>query len=97
MTFDFDNFLSAIKYLDKQDILNEAYKKHKLLDKPSSAYTTAQRLSLQHSISELLYWLETGARPEGINDMNFAKFKPVCENLIKKNEMKSETLGIFEK
>ncbi len=96
MAYDFDDFLSAVKYLDKQDILDAAYKKHKLLDKPSTAYTTAQRLALQHSISELLYWIETGSRPVGINDQNFAKLKPICENLIRKNEIDAKLLAVFE-
>jgi len=75
MANDFDDFLSSVKYLNKEDILDTAYKKHKLLDKYSSIYTTAQRTEFQQGISHLLYFLETGQRPAGISDLEFAKFK----------------------
>lgn len=96
MANDFDDFLSSIKYLDKQDILNMAYKKHKLLDKHTTQLTTAQRTEFQHDISNLLYWLETGLRPTGITDQNFSKFQPLCGNLVKNQQMDASSLSLFE-
>ena len=96
MPNDFDVFLNSIKYLDKEDILATAYKKHKALDKSTTQYTLEYRLNLQNSISGLLYFLETKKRPEKISDENFALLKPVCENLIKKGELEAEVVKIFE-
>ncbi len=92
----FDDFLSSIKYLDKVDILETAYKRHKVLDKSTTSMTTENRLDLQNSIKDLLFWLEKNQRPAGLNDLNFAKFKPICENLIKKKQMEAEALTLFE-
>ena len=47
MPNDFDVFLNSIKYLDKEDILATAYKKHKALDKSTTQYTLEYRLNLQ--------------------------------------------------
>jgi len=96
MPNDFDVFLNSVKYLDKEDILATAYKKHKSLDKSTTQYTLEYRLNLQNSISGLLYFLETKQRPEKINDENFIKLKPICESLIKKGEMEAEVVKIFE-
>ena len=96
MANDFDDFLSSVKYLDKQDILDMAYKKHKALDKHSTALTTAQRVEFQQSVSDLLYWLETSQRPATIDDRNFGKLKSICENLVKNNQMNQQTLSLFK-
>jgi hypothetical protein len=96
MPNDFDVFLNSVKYLDKEDILATAYKRHKALDKSTTQYTLEYRLNLQSSISGLLYFLETEKRPEKISDENFLKFKPICESLIKKGEMEADVVKLFE-
>jgi hypothetical protein len=96
MPNDFDAFLNSVKYLDKEDILATAYKRHKSLDKSTTMYTMEFRLGLQNSISGLLYFLENKQRPASISDTNFAKFKPICESLIKKGQMEPEVIKLFE-
>jgi hypothetical protein len=95
MSNDFDDFLNSVKYLDKEDILATAYKKHKSLDKSTTMYTMEFRLDLQNSISGLLYFLENKQRPDGLSDLNFLKLKPICENLIKKGQMEAGVIKIF--
>jgi hypothetical protein len=95
MPNDFDAFLNSVKYLDKEDILATAYKRHKSLDKSTTMYTMEFRLGLQNSISGLLYFLENKQRPDGISDINFLKLKPICENLIKKEQIEPEVLGLI--
>ena len=96
MPNDFDVFLNSVKYLDKEDILATAYKRHKSLDKSTTMYTMEFRLGLQNSISGLLYFLENKQRPDGISDINFLKFKPICESLVKKGQMEPEVIKLFE-
>lgn len=96
MAYDFDDFLSNVKYLDKQDILDTAYKNHKLLDKHSSSITTAQRMEFQRSLSNFLYWLETEKRPDNISDQDFTKFKFICDNLVKKQQLGKQNLLLFK-
>jgi hypothetical protein len=96
MPNDFDAFLNSVKYLDKEDILATAYKKHKSLDKSTTMYTMEFRIDLQNAISGLLYFLENGQRLSGMSDVNFALLKPICENLIKKDQMEPGTVKIFE-
>ena len=96
MQYDFDTFLNSIKYLDKEDILVTTYKKHKSLDKSSPIMSTEFRLDLQNSISGLLYWLERGERPSNMREVDFIKLKPICESLIRKEQMDSSVLRIFE-
>jgi hypothetical protein len=96
MPNDFDAFLNSIKYLDKEDILATAYKRHKALDKSTTMYTMEFRLDLQKNISGLLYFLENKQRLAGMSDVNFALLKPICENLIRKGEMEPEVIKIFD-
>jgi hypothetical protein len=96
MANDFDAFLNSVKYLDKEDILATAYKRHKALDKSTTMYTMEARHSFQDAISGLLYFLENKQRLAGMTDFNFAQLKPICENLIKKGEMEPEVIKIFD-
>jgi len=96
MPNDFDAFLNSVKYLDKEDILATAYKKHKSLDKSTTQYTLEYRLNLQNDISGLLYFLENKQKLAGMSDVNFILLKPICENLIRKGEMEQEAIKIFE-
>lgn len=96
MPNDFDVFLNSVKYLDKEDILATAYKRHKALDKSTTMYTLEFRLGLQNSISGLLYFLENEQRLAGMRDVDFIMLKPICESLIKKGQMKPEVIKIFE-
>lgn len=96
MLNDFDAFLNAVKYLDKEDILATAYKKHKSLDKSTTMFTLEFRLNLQNSISGLLYFLENKQRLAGMRDVDFALLKPICENLIKKGQMEPEAIEQFQ-
>jgi hypothetical protein len=96
MHYDFDGFLNLVKFLDKEDILATAYKKHKSLDKFSSMYTTKDRVEFQENISGLLYWLEKNEKPPGLTGREFQKLKPLCENLIRKNQMEKESLDLFD-
>lgn len=95
MYYDFDTFLNSVKYLDRDDILTTAYARHKALDKNSTMFTTEARLDLQNSIGQLLYWLEKGECPPGMSDREFLKFKPLCENLVKKNQLEKTLLNVF--
>ena len=96
MPNDFDAFLNSVKYLDKEDILAMAYKRHKALDKSTTMYTMEARHSLQDAVSGLLYFLENGQRLAGMSDVNFLLLKPICENLIRKGEMGAEVIKIFD-
>ncbi len=96
MLNDFDAFLNSVKYLDKEDILATAYKRHKALDKSTTMYTLEFRIGLQNSISGLLYFLENKQRLAGMRDVDFVMLKPICENLIKKGQMEPEVIKIFE-
>lgn len=94
MDYDYDNFISQVKHLDKEDILTAAWKRHKSLDK-SSSMPMKDRLAFQKGVGDLLYWLEKGERPEHITDMEFEKLRPVCESLIRKNQLDPSALDIF--
>lgn len=96
MPNDFDAFLNSVKYLDKEDILATAYKRHKSLDKSSTMYTMEFRLGLQNNISGLLYFLENKQRLAGMSDINFVLLKPICESLIKKGQMEEDAIKLFE-
>lgn len=95
MLYDFDSFLNSIKYLDKEDILETTYKKHKSLDKSSPMMTTEFRLDLQNSVSGLLFVLEEKQKPLSMKEVEFVKLKPICENLVRKNQLDKTILEIF--
>lgn len=95
MDYGFDAFLNSVKYLDKEDILATAYKKHKSLDKSSAVYSADYRAGLKNSLEGLLYWLERNQRPVNISDLNFQKFRDICQNLVRKGQLEPGALELF--
>lgn len=96
MTHEFETFLNGVKYLGKEDILQTAYKKHKSLDTSSYIMSLQDRRNLQQEVSYLLYLLETGQRPAGILDDDFAKFEAIAKSLVEKGEMDKDVLELFQ-
>jgi hypothetical protein len=95
MHYDFGDYLNTIKYLDKDDILEISYKKHQSLDKILVLDKKEGGTQLQTNIQYLLFFLEKEQHPSGMTAENFAKLKPICENLIKKNQLAAETINLF--
>lgn len=96
MFYDFDDYLNTIKYLDKEDILSATYKKHKMLDKVSGLDKKEGAMALQNKISGLLFWIEKKEKPAILSEAEFLKLKPICESLIRKNQLEPEALSLFE-
>ena len=94
--YDFDDFLTIIKFLDREDIIETAHNKHKRLDKASSLNKIDGALALQDKIQGLLYWIQTEKRPPTLSETEFAKFRPICERLITKGQMEAEALHVFD-
>ena len=95
MYYDFDDFVNSVKYLNKDDILATAYKKHKALDKVSVKEKKEGGFALQDKISGLLLLLEKQQRSPYLNETDFAKLKPLCKSLIEKNELDKQTMDLF--
>jgi hypothetical protein len=43
-----------------------------------------------------LYFVRYGARPAGVRDVDFARFRPVCERLVHKGQLKADALDCFK-
>jgi hypothetical protein len=95
MFYDFGEFLNSVKYLDKEDILATSYKRHKALDKITSADKREGGSGLQNNIQYLLFFLEKNERHPEMTEDNFVLLKPVCENLVKKDQMEPGMLKLF--
>jgi len=95
--YDFEDFLSSIRHLDRQDIHEIANKRFKELEKSKGVANKKEAIALAKQIEQFLYWLESGRRPPGIDKSEFMKFKPLCQNLIEKKQAKPSYITIFEK
>ncbi len=97
MHYDFDNFLNSIKYLDRADVLVLVQNHGQSLEKASTRYDKQERLELQKNTADLLFWMEHQKRPLHMNELEFAKFKPLCENFIKKHQLASRAMELFSR
>jgi hypothetical protein len=95
--YDFDDFLNTIKHLDLTDALSAAQQRHRELVKTWGVPNRKEALILSDKINGVIYWLETGDQPTHMLPREFVKLKPLCENLIAKQQLKPGTLAVFNR
>jgi hypothetical protein len=94
-TYDFDDFITTIKYLDAEDILLTAKKRCVQLEKGWGRPNRKDALILIDKINGLISWIKTAEKPETLQPADFLKFKSIAENLVRKEQMSPEALKGF--
>ena len=52
-------------------------------------------LDYAENLKGLVWFLNTGIKPAGVNDIDFQLFKPLIEDLVDRNQLKEEILKRF--
>lgn len=100
--YDFDRYLSEIKEKDYFDILKNVEQLGTNVERSSFGCNgavgrrEAGSLDFSKKSGELLWWLRTGTKPGSCSDLDFQKFKPLCERLVAKGQLKPSALQVFE-
>lgn len=100
--YSFSNFIEEVKDMDLLDILEVAERRCQHLESISWSTRGAVENRIQGSsaliykIKYLLFWLRNGIRPAGISDDDFNLLRKICANLVKKKQLKPESLKVFE-
>lgn len=100
-TYDFNKFIEQIKDMNWADMI--FYCNERCLSLEQSSYKikgAIQRRELGSSqlaedIKGVLFWLQYGTRPSGLDENKFNILRPVCLKLIEKNQLKPEAIKIF--
>jgi len=90
----FLEFIGAVKNRDKPDILRLAESEALEAEKISEIKGYGQDYA--EMVSDFIYFLRYGQKPDGIDEEHFQMFHSVCENLIAKKQLLPEVLKLFD-
>lgn len=101
--YDFSKFLEEIKELDLHQMIKIANTRCRSLENASFGVKGAVKRRQEGSVEfvanlkELLFWLGNGIKPHGLTEGEFQMLRPLCVNLIAKNQLKPEALEVFNR
>lgn len=64
--------------------------------KGAVAKRNAGALEYANDLKGLIFFLNSGIKPFGVSESVFFSFKPICENLVRKKQLKPEILELFK-
>ncbi len=100
--YDFQRFIESVKDLDYHEIILAAQRRCHELEAISYGVKGAVRAremgstEVAEQLKGLLFWLRTMQKPAGLSDGHFASLRGLCENLVRKEQLKPEALNIFD-
>ncbi len=87
--FDFDEFVGVAKGLDRRSIIDVARKEKREV-------MTSRNVGRYGEILNGLAWLlEEGTKPNGVHPWEFAKMRPIIEDLVERKELPPDALSVF--
>lgn len=100
-SFNIKEFLDAMVGRGFVEIFNAADQEcgtaeHLSRGKKGKAAKEMGSMSYAASLKALLFFLRFGRRPASISDKEFALYRPVCEELIRKGELLPSVLELFK-
>jgi len=101
--YDFSTFLEKIKDLDWHEMIKVANDRCESVERASSGVRGAPKrrqegsVEFAHDLKGLLFWLGNGIKPHGLSEGQFQMLRPLCVNLIAKNQLKPEALEVFNR
>lgn len=100
--YDFSEFIERIKDRNYPDIISEAEAECYRAESGTSqvkgavAKRAAGALDYASDLKGLLFFFRYGIKPAGLSDYKFQELKPICDNLVKKQQFKSTILDLFK-
>lgn len=99
--YDFRRFIDSVKDLGIDEIVKTASDRHYQMQGISFNRKGAEKAREMGSVrfmaqlSGLVSWLRDFQRPLGLSDGDFASLRIICENLVRKGQLKPEALDAF--
>ena len=101
--FDFEIYLSKLANLDLIEIIKKTEEAIKISEQINIStkeqyYKDIVDLKYRYVINlkALLCLLRDGNKYQGVKDEDFINFKPICEGLIKKEQLNETILDLFD-
>lgn len=100
--YDFQRFVDSVKDLDYENIVTAASGRRYQMQSISFSHKGAKQareMGSAHFMSQLsglISWLRDFQKPLGLSDGDFASLRVLCENLVKKGQLKPEALDAFD-
>jgi hypothetical protein len=88
---DFDKFQKAVETLDRKSIIETAAREKR--DALAARGVDGRYVEI---LNGAVWLLQSGSRPGAIYPWEFAAMRPMIENLVKRGELKSSALLVFE-
>ena len=87
--FNFDEFVAAIKGSNRQSIIDNAVreKREAMMMRKVGRYVEI--------LNGLVWLLQEGTKPSGVHPWEFAKMRPIINDLIERKELKPDALSVF--
>jgi hypothetical protein len=99
--YDFGAFLRSVQDLDYLEILQAAEQQVYGIEPGLSRVRGAperRRLGggkYVAKLKKLLFFMRSGVRPGGIDEVDFQAYRPVCVSLVRRGQFKPEILDLF--
>jgi hypothetical protein len=100
--FNFEEFLKAMLNKDFSEIIKmaeqEAYDVENRLYKGGGGFQARKTGGLTYSkkVGEFIFFIRYGIRPSSTSNEDFAKYLPICNALIQRNQIKPSVLDLFK-
>lgn len=100
--YDIEDFIEQVKDKDYHEILRLAAEEGSRVQRASYKVRGATEARRQGSpqyarlLGGLVFFLKSGVKPSGIDDWDFQRFRPIAENLVRKDQFKPEVLCLFK-
>ena len=101
LPYDINNFIERIKDMDYTQILVEAQQEVYRAESGTSGVKGAIKkreagaLRYAAEVKGLIFFLNSGTKPMGVNNHIFYSFKQIVQNLVNKKQLKPEALEVF--
>jgi len=101
--YNFEKFLDAMLDKNVPEIIASASSEAEAAARLSSSSTrgidraTKMRIGYyKKRVGEFAFFMSHGIKPGGVDEEDFKLYRPICENLVKKGNLKSSILDQFE-
>jgi hypothetical protein len=101
-SYNIDEFIERIKDMDWHDMVPEVCREgeqaRRRSEKGKAAAEAVRQGSLKYAalLGGFAFFLQNSSKPAGLTDAEFQLFRPVCEKLVQKGQLKPEALELFD-
>lgn len=101
--YNFEKFLDAMLDKNALEIQIDASEEAEVAERLSSSSTrgidkpTKMRIGYyKKRVGEFAFFMRCGIKPGSVDEEDFKLYRPICENLIKRDDLKPSVLDLFE-